>query len=99
MLCNAATQRVALRSALCTRSRKYTLGIPLEFNLRVSPFYDTAYDMTGWGQGQYCTYLVPDWNSNLSGGMDDQYDPLLREYYVDILPKNFFIRVGRQIIS
>ena len=78
---------------------KYTFGIPLEFNLRVRPFYDTAYDMTGWGQGQYRKYLVPDWNSNLNGSMDDQYDPLLREYYVDILPKNLFVRVGRQIIS
>ncbi len=78
---------------------KYTLGVPLEFNLRVRPFYDTAYDMTGWGQGQYRTYLAEDWQQNLNGSMDDQYDPLLREYYVDILPKNFFIRVGRQIIS
>jgi hypothetical protein len=78
---------------------KYTFGIPLEFNLRVRPFYDTAYDMTGWGQGQYRKYLVPDWNKNLNGSMDDQYDPLLREYYVDIRPKNLFVRVGRQIIS
>ena len=78
---------------------KYTLGVPIEFNLRVRPFYDTAYDLTGWGQGQYRTYLAQDWQQNLNGSMDDQYDPLLREYYVDILPKNFFIRVGRQIIS
>ena len=55
--------------------------------------------MTGWGQGQYRTYLAEDWQQNLNGSMDDQYDPLLREYYVDVLPKNFFIRVGRQIIS
>ena len=41
---------------------KYTFDIPLEFNLRVRPFYDTAYDLTGWGQGQYRKYLVPDWN-------------------------------------
>jgi hypothetical protein len=78
---------------------KYTFGVPLEFNLRVRPFYDTAYDLTGWGQGQYRKYLATDWQSNMNGMMADQYDPLLREYYVDILPKNFFIRVGRQIIS
>jgi len=77
----------------------YTLGIPLQFSLRVRPFYDTAYDLTGWGQGQYRKYLATDWQSNMNGMMADQYDPLLREYYVDILPKNFFIRIGRQIIS
>jgi hypothetical protein len=78
---------------------KWALGIPVEFNLKVRPFYDTAYDLTGWGQGQYRAYLASDWQSNLNGRMDDEYDPLLREYYVDILPRNFFIRVGRQIIS
>jgi hypothetical protein len=79
--------------------KKFTLGVPIEFNLRVRPYYDTAYDLTGWGQGQYRTYLADDWQTNLNGRMNDQYDPLLREYYVDVLPKNFFIRVGRQIIS
>jgi hypothetical protein len=78
---------------------KFSLGIPLEFNLRVRPYYDTAYDLTGWGQGQYRTFLADNWQTNLNGRMNDQYDPLLREYYVDILPKNFFILVGRQIIS
>jgi hypothetical protein len=78
---------------------KFTLGVPIEFNLRVRPYYDTAYDLTGWGQGQYRTYLADDWQTNMNGRMNDQYDPLLREYYVDVLPKNFFIRVGRQIIS
>jgi hypothetical protein len=78
---------------------KYTLNIPLEFNLRVRPFYDSAYDLTGWGQGQYRHYLATDWQSNMNGTMDDEYDPLIREYYIDILPKNCFIRLGRQIIS
>src|SRR5450755_2158692 len=29
---------------------KFSLGVPLEFNLRVRPYYDSAYDFTGWGR-------------------------------------------------
>ena len=52
--------------------------------------------------------LTPYWSNNitaaggLQGGqnavMRNNADPLFREYYLDIAPKNFFFRIGRQII-
>jgi len=73
-------------------------GVPLTFHLSLRPWYDSAYDFTGWGQGMYRTFLVDDFGTNMNGRTDDNYDPLAREYYADIRPKNFFFRIGRQII-
>jgi hypothetical protein len=73
-------------------------GVPVTFHLELRPWYDSAYDLTGWGQGMYRSFLTDDWQTNANGRMDDNYDPLVREYYADIRPKNFFFRLGRQII-
>ena len=77
-------------------------GVSATFHLELRPWYDSAYDMTGWGQGMYRTFLVDDWGTNLNGRMDDNYDPLFRQYYLDLSPKiadqSFFFRLGRQII-
>lgn len=73
-------------------------GVPLTWHMELRPWYDSAYDLTGWGQGMYRSFLTDDWQTNANGRMDDNYDPLVREYYADIRPKNFFFRLGRQII-
>ena len=73
-------------------------GVQAKFHLELRPWYDSAYDLTGWGQGMYRTFLVDDWGTNMNGRMDDNYDPLVRQYYLDLRWKNFFFRLGRQII-
>ena len=34
----------------------------------------------------------------MNGRMDDNYDPLVRQYYLDLRPEKFYFRLGRQII-
>ena len=72
--------------------------LPAKFHLELRPWYDTSYLMTGSGQGQYAKYLDTTWETNMQPNMADQYAPLIREYYVDLTPKHFFIRIGRQTI-
>ncbi|MDO8588408.1 MAG: hypothetical protein Q7T82_15380 [Armatimonadota bacterium] len=73
-------------------------GVPVKFHIELRPWWDAAYSLTGWGQGQYAKYLAPFWENNLEG-LQTYSDPIFREYYADISPENFFIRVGSQIIS
>lgn len=73
------------------------LGFPVRWHLELQPFYDSTYDFTGSGQGMY-SVLGDQLRTNINGRLADSYDPLFREYYLDLLPRNFFIRLGRQII-
>ncbi len=73
-------------------------GFPIHWHLEIRPHYDSTYDATGFGQGTYHSYLS-DLATNVSGDMQDNFQPLFREYYVDLHPKHFFIRLGRQIIA
>ena len=74
------------------------VGFPIHWHLEMRPTYDSTYDATGFGQGTYHSYLSS-LATNVSGSMQDNYQPLFREYYVDLHPKHFFIRLGRQIIA
>ena len=73
-------------------------GFPIHVHLELRPHYDSTYDFTGFGQGTYHSFLS-DLATNVSGDMQDNFQPLFREYYVDLHPKHFFIRLGRQIIA
>jgi hypothetical protein len=74
-------------------------GFPIRLHLRINPWYDSAYDVTGWGQGMYHNPLADQLSTNMNGRMAEMYDPLFREYYIDLHPKHFFIRIGRQIVA
>ena len=74
------------------------VGFPIHWHLEVRPHYDSTYDATGFGQGQYHSFLS-DLATNVSGDQQNNFLPLIREYYVDLHPKHFFIRLGRQIIA
>ena len=73
-------------------------GFPVHWHIEIRPHYDSTYDATGFGQGTNHKYLSS-LATNINGGMQNDYSPLFREYYVDLKPKHFFIRVGRQIIA
>lgn len=52
------------------------------------------------GSSNYCPQIGRYWESNfLQGNLEDQYDPALREAYVDINYHPFFARVGRQLVT
>ena len=67
--------------------------------IQLRPWYDSAFD---WPEdaspAKHARDLSPFWERNLTSGLGDDYDPLFREYYLDIAPKPFFFRLGRQII-
>jgi hypothetical protein len=75
------------------------VGFPVSWHLELRPWFDSTYDLPdSVGQGRYHQFLADDLETNLNGRMADNYDPLFREYYLDLRPKHFFIRLGRQII-
>ncbi len=68
--------------------------------VQLRPWYDSAFD---WPEDQepakHQQQLTPFWRSNVENGeLGQYYDPLFREYYIDIAPRHFFFRIGRQII-
>lgn len=76
------------------------VGFPVSWHLELRPWYDSTYDLPGTsGQGQFHQFLADDLETNVNGRMADNYDPLFREYYLDLRPAHFFIRLGRQIIA
>lgn len=76
---------------------KEAFGFPIHWHLEVRPHYDSGYDMR-IGQGQFHSYLSS-LATNVNGSMQNNYQPLFREYYIDLHPKHFFVRIGRQIIA
>ncbi len=76
------------------------LGFPISWHLELRPWYDSTYDLPDTvGQGRFHQFLADQLETNVNGRMADNYDPLFREYYVDLRPPHFFIRLGRQIIA
>jgi Protein of unknown function (DUF1302) len=67
--------------------------------VQLRPWYDSVFD---WPEdatpAKHQRDLTPFWRSNLNDDLGNNYDPLFREYYLDVAPKHFFFRVGRQII-
>lgn len=74
------------------------LGFSMRWHVELRPWYDSTYDLP-FGQGQFHHYLADQLSTNLNGRMAEYYDPLFREYYVDLRPRHFFIRLGRQIMA
>jgi len=64
-------------------------------NLR--PFYDSVYDWSSEGTGEYGRYLRHGWGHNL--GRNNDRDPLLREAFVDYKYRELSCRLGRQIVA
>jgi hypothetical protein len=76
------------------------VGFPVSWHVELRPWYDSTYDLPDTvGQGKFHSYLADQLETNLNGRMAEYYDPLFREYYVDLTPRHFFLRVGRQIIA
>jgi hypothetical protein len=66
------------------------------------PWYDSDWQLSSEGQGRYQQQLWSYWGNNLQHpftGDATGNDPVFREYYLDITPKNFFFRIGSQIIA
>jgi hypothetical protein len=52
------------------------------------------------GSTNYCPSIGQFWESNfLDGNLEDGYDPMFREAYVDVNYHPFFARVGRQLVT
>ncbi len=84
---------------IAPRALSDLLGFPVQAHLELRPWYDSTYDLTGFGQGQFHAYLADQLSTNLNGRMGEVYDPLFREYYIDLHPSHFTIRLGRQIMA
>ncbi|MEQ8660676.1 MAG: DUF1302 family protein [Gammaproteobacteria bacterium] len=62
--------------------------------LKLRPYYDAMFDINGKDSS-----VARDWETNLRGSMNDEYDPLVREAFVDINIDPVFVRAGRQIVT
>jgi len=62
--------------------------------VKLRPYYDGMFDINDKNNtiGQY-------WDSNLRQGMNDEWDPLIREAFIDMSFEPLFIRAGRQIVT
>jgi hypothetical protein len=100
---NVEFQRSELHMTLDQQPKAVSelLGFPVSWHLELRPWHDSTYDLpNNVGQGgPRHEFLADDLQTNLNGRMADDYDPLFREYYLDLRPKHFFIRLGRQIIA
>src|SRR5688500_10024567 len=64
--------------------------------LKLRPFWDGMYE---WENKSY-TNLGRYWESNFTNGdLQDRWDPLVREAYVDVNFHPLFIRAGRQLVT
>jgi hypothetical protein len=75
------------------------LGFNVRYHVRIEPWYDSTYDFTGIGQGSFHRPLADQLSNNLNGRLGEFWDPLFREYYFDLSPPHFSIRIGRQIVA
>ena len=56
------------------------------FILNCDPGTTQLTTLPAGGKAMYRTFLVDDWGTNMNGRMDDNYDPLVRQYYLDLRP-------------
>ncbi len=62
--------------------------------LKLRPYYDAMFDINDKGKG-----ISDPWESNLVSGLNDEWDPLIREAYLDINFNPVHVRAGRQIVT
>ena len=62
--------------------------------LKLRPYYDAAFDIN-----DKVSDISKYWDTNVRDGMNDSWDPLFREAFVDMNFEPVFIRAGRQIIT
>lgn len=63
--------------------------------VRLRPYYDAAYPIEDRNYDAIGKY----WKTNLSSGLHDEWDPLVREAFVDLNFHPLFVRAGRQIVT
>lgn len=62
--------------------------------VKLRPFYDAMFDINNKsGRASEA------WETNLRGGLNDRWDPLVREAYLDFNFHPVFVRAGRQITT
>ena len=62
--------------------------------VRLRPFYDAMFDINNkTGSASEA------WETNVRGGLNDRWDPLVREAYLDLNFHPIYARVGRQIVT
>lgn len=62
--------------------------------LKLRPYYDAMYDVNDKNRD-----ISKFWETNLRDGVHDNYDPLVREAFVDFNFEPVFVRAGRQIVT
>ena len=62
--------------------------------VKLRPFYDAMFDINNkTGRASEA------WETNVRGGLNDRWDPLVREAYLDLNFHPVFVRAGRQITT
>ena len=62
--------------------------------VKLRPYYDAMFDIN-----DKSPEIEKYWRTNLDGGVNDKWDPVVREAFVDINYHPFFVRAGRQIVT
>lgn len=62
--------------------------------IKLRPYFDGSFGIEGKHD-----QIQRDWETNISDGLHDEWDPLVREAYVDVNYHPFFVRAGRQIVT
>lgn len=62
--------------------------------LKLRPYYDAMFDVNDKSND-----ISKYWETNVRSGMNDSWDPLVREAFVDLNFQPLFVRAGRQIIT
>lgn len=63
--------------------------------LRLRPYYDAMFAIEDKSYSNLGKY----WSTNMNDGLNDDWDPLIREAFVDFNYHPFFVRAGRQIVT
>ncbi len=62
--------------------------------VKLRPYYDAMFDINDKDHS-----ISKFWETNLRAGVNDNYDPLVREAFVDFNFEPLFVRAGRQLIT
>lgn len=62
--------------------------------LKLRPYYDAMFDINSKSSD-----IARFWETNVRDGLNDNWDPLVREAFVDVNFHPLFIRAGRQIVT
>lgn len=63
--------------------------------VRLRPYFDFAFPIDDRSYSDIGRF----WKTNMSAGLHDEWDPLVREAFVDANFHPFFVRAGRQIVT